>query len=226
MPKHVPEVLIKNLKGLVLLLLGGCATSGGWQTESAGPEFKDGTRVLGELVLSATREQVLANEGLMRGWRDKMLVAGYTDADIVDNSEVTVFSFCYGHNSGVPLCAHHGHFVAHVPEELRAGLHFDTGQDVDGDLVEVELMRNANGDIVGKLIGVYRSAEDWSPCRSASLESGEVSSALMSLSGVGPPRAMWIECENVDQDGWERHPVPGAPPSAGAPVSTWFKSMP
>lgn len=208
-------------------LLAGCATSGDWQTETAGPDFENGTRVLGELILQATREQVVANEGLMRGWREKLLEAGYTNEDIVDGSEVTVFAFCYGHNSGVPLCAHHGHFVAHVPVELRDGLHFDDDSDpaTSGDLVEVELQRTASGKIVGTLVGVYRSAEDWSPCRSANLERGAVASTILALSSVGPPRAMWIECEaSIENDGWVRRPVPGAPPSSGPPVSQWFKA--
>ena len=208
----------------VSLAIGGCATSGDWQTESAGSDFTNGTTVLGELILTATREQVLANQGLMNGAQQKFITAGYSDEQIVDNAVVTVFSYCYGHNSGVPLCSHHGHFVAFVPMELRGKLTFDGDEAEDtGDLVEVELTRIADGNIVGKVMSVYRKSGNWEPCRQARLGDRPVNDALMGLSGVGPARALWIECEGIEDDGWIRMRVPAAPLNNGPPVSQWFK---
>lgn len=215
--------------GLVLslpaLLCAGCSTLSGWETRSASTDFVDGTRVLGEVIMVARREDVIAGQGLLKGWREKLISAGYSDDDIVDGSEVTVWSYCYGHNSGVPLCAHHGHYVVHVPTNLRAGLQGDPDgeSETSGDLVEIELKRTPTGELVGSLVAVFRKSGDWSPCRDAYLERGEVSSALLSLTTVGPPRANWIECDNVESDGWTRQPVVGAPFSQGWPVSQWVK---
>ena len=205
-----------------VVLTGGCATTSGWETQSAGADFPNGVRVLGEAVLLPTREQVIANEGLLNGWRDKLLEAGYRDEDLVDGSEVTVWAYCYGWNSGVPLCAHHGHYVAHIPPELRGQLtvNDDGNPETAGDLLDVELTRTPSGQIVGRLISIYRRSADWGPCRQARLEQ---ESLLASLAGVGPPRAAWIECDNVESDGWVRRPVPGAPSSNGPPISQWFK---
>jgi hypothetical protein len=207
------------------LLAGGCAANSGWQTEVAADDFVEGTHVLGELILSTTRDQALSDEGILRGWSDKLFELGYTDADIVDGSEATVWAYCYGHNSGVPLCAHHGHYVVHVPIEFREGLNFDDNgvPGSHGDLVEIELVMTASRNIVGKWVGVYRNADDWQDCRVASLERGSVSTTMSILSGVGPPRAEWIECDNAGSEGWVRRPVPGAPPSDSFPVSEWIK---
>lgn len=211
---------------LAPLLAAGCASVSGWDTESAGPDFPDGLIILGEVIMVTSREEALSGNGLMKGWRDKMISAGYTDEDIVDGSEVTVWAYCYGHNSGVPLCAHHGHYVAHVPSNLRSGLQGDpdSNSESSGDLVEVELSRIPNGALVGKVVAVYRKSQDWSPCRDAYLERGDASSGLMTAMGVGPPRANWIECDAVaENDGWTRRAIPGAPVSNGPPVSVWVK---
>lgn len=209
----------------ISLFAGGCAANSGWQTEAAPEDFVAGTRVLGELILSATREQALGGEGIFREWKQKLAELGYTDADIVDGSEATVWAYCYGHNSGVPLCAHHGHYIVHLPPELREGLTFNDNGDTStpGDLVEIELVKTPSGKIVGKWGGVYRSAADWGDCRSESLQRGALSTTMSVLSGVGPPRALWIECANAAADGWLRRPVRGAPPSAPTPVSEWVK---
>lgn len=208
-----------------LMLMAGCTAISSWETESGSPDFVDGTRVLGEVILIATRDQTLAGEGLFSGWRDKLLIAGYSDDDIQDGSEATIWSYCYGHNSGVPLCAHHGHYIAHVPEELREGLNSDHSANPEGrgDLVEVELVRTPTGAIVGTLVAVYRKADDWAPCREAGLERGAGESAFLAVAGVGPPRAQWIECDDSASDGWTRRPVVGAPLSRGPPVSQWIK---
>jgi len=204
--------------------IAGCATSGDWQTERVGPDFNNGTVVMGELVQNTTRQQVLANQGLMNGARQKLIAAGYSDEDIQDNAVATVWTYCYGFNSGVPLCAHHGHFIAFVPQKLRGELTFDEDSaEMSGDLVEVELSRNPDGNIVGKLVAVYRQSADWNPCRQARLGERPVNDVLTSLMGVGPARALWIECEGIEDDGWIRMPVPAAPFNNGRPVSQWFK---
>jgi len=217
---HVPKFVL-----LGSFLATGCASVSGWETESVSNDFADGTRVLGELIMVARRDQVIAEEGLLKGWRRKLISAGYSDKDIVDGSEITVWSYCYGHNSGVPLCAHNGHYVAHAPPELRHGLQGDPdgNPETSGDLMEIELQRKPAGDLVGKLVAVYRKSGDWGSCRDAYLERGEVSSAVLALMVVGPPRANWIECAHAESDGWVRQPVNGAPLSVGLPVSQWVK---
>jgi hypothetical protein len=185
----------------------------------------EGTHVLGELILRSTRQQALGGEGLFRGWSGKLFELGFSDADIADGSEVTLWAYCYGHNSGVPLCTHHGHYVVHVPIEFRESLNFydDGDPNSHGDLVEIELVTTAAGKIVGKWVSVYRDAEDWGDCRIESLERGSLSTALSVIGGVGPPRAEWIECDSAGDNGWIRRPVPGAPPSRPYPVSEWIK---
>jgi hypothetical protein len=113
----------------------------------------------------------------------------------------------------------------YVPLEFRQGLNFDDNgvEGSRGDLVEIELVMTPSRKIVGKWIGVYRNAEDWEDCRIASLERDTLSTIMSILSGVGPPRAEWIECDYAGIDGWIRRPVPGAPPSAPFPVSEWLK---
>lgn len=215
--------LLRALGTLAVLSLTGCATSGDWQTETAGSDFRDGTIVLGELVLSASRQEVLANQGLMSGAHKKLIAAGYGDDQIVDDAVATVWTYCYGHNSGVPLCSHHGHFIAYVPEEFRGRLSFDEqGEGMAGDLVEISLTRNADGGLVGKVVAVFRKSGSWEPCRQARLGDRPVNDALMSLGGVGPARALWVECEGIQDEGWVRMPVPAAPPNDPR-VSQWFR---
>ncbi len=203
----------------------GCASDYGWQTADASAEFVEGTHVLGELIMNVSKDQVMAGEGLLNGWRGKLHDLGYTDADIVDGSEVTVWTYCYGHNSGVPLCAHHGHYVVHVPAEYRQGLNFEQDGDPStrGDLVEIELLQTSTGKIAGRLVGQYRPASDWADCRVESLSRGSVSTTMSILGGVGPPRANWIECSDAETDGWVRRRVVGAPPSDSFPVSEWIR---
>jgi hypothetical protein len=210
--------------GLVLLT-SGCASVSGWETESAPADFPDGLRVLGEVILVTSREEALAGQGLMKGWRDKLIAAGYTAGDIVDGSELTVWAYCYGYNSGVPVCAHHGHYVAHVPRSQHDEPQGNPPHNpASGDLVEIELVRTSSGALVGTLVAVYRKSGEWSPCREAFLERDSASTAILSVSGVGPPRANWIECDSaVEADGWVRRPIAGAPTSTGRPVSVWVK---
>lgn len=93
---NILHLYIRNIHLLLLLIIAGCASQSGWKTQSASADFVDGTRILGEVVLVTTRDEILANHGLVNGWRDKLISAGFTDDDIVDGSEVTVWSYCYG----------------------------------------------------------------------------------------------------------------------------------
>lgn len=211
---------------LIALTVGGCASNYGWQTEMATADFVESTHILGELVLSAPRSVVLSGEGLFRGWRELLLESGYSDSDIVDGSEATVWAFCYGHNSGVPLCAHQGHYLVHIPAEFREGLKFDEegALDTPGDLVEIELVKTPSGKIAGKWVGVYRRSTEWDDCRIEWLNRSTASSVMATLGGVGPARAQWLECEYAADDGWIRRPVAGAPPPFEQfPVSEWIK---
>ena len=207
------------------LVLTGCATHDGWKTRTAPNDFVDGTIVLAEVILPASREQVVKGEGILQGWRDTLLAAGLNDRDIVDGSEVTLWTYCYGHNSGVPLCAHHGHYLAHLPEHLRNKVRGDPDSraDTNGDLVEVRLTRMPSGRLFGEVVGAYRPSTDWGDCREATLDRSGAETALLSLTMVGPPRASWIECTGAESEGWSRRPVLGAPLSRGPPVSEWVK---
>jgi len=89
-----------------------------------------------------------------------------------------------------------------------------------GDLIEIELFAADSGRLVGKVVGVYREWADWQDCREASLE---VKHQWMYAIGLGPPQARWIECDNLESDGWLRSPVRAAPVSSGPPVSIWIK---
>jgi hypothetical protein len=208
---------------LILILSGGCSTLSGWDTQSASNSFIDGTVVLGEVITIATREETLNRGGYFQGWRDKLISAGYSDKDIVDGSEVSVWTYCFAHNSGVDWCSHTGHYVAHVPDELRKELKGDD-QYPHGDLVEVKLGKTEKGYLVGEVVAVYREAENWNNCHIEKLQpSSALYSAVSTLMLVGPPQGAWIECEMDANQGWKRRPVSGAPLSAGQPVSEWVK---
>ena len=208
---------------LLSLLINGCASLSGWQTEYASDDFVEGTVILAEVVRITTREEALSKDGFFEGWRDKLISAGYSDNDIVDGSEVSVWTYCFVHNSGVYWCSHTGHYVAHVPPELRKGLKGDTDYP-HGDLVEVRLIKNETGYLVGEVTEIYKKSDDWDNCHIAHYEPLEpLYPIFATLMLVGPPQAFWIECEMDSSEGWQRRPVRGAPPSAGNPVSEWVK---
>lgn len=216
----------RGLRAAVLLLaVSGCASLDGWDTEQAPPDFVEGERVLAEVTGLFTRAQVLSGAGWVKDWQQKLEAAGHEPENIVDGGTAVVWTYCYGHNSGVPLCRHTGHYVARVPESLRGALQADSPADVDpdanGDLVEVALSRTPEGDLIGEIVSVYRQSADWGTCRVARFED---TSALYALSVVGPPRAIWIECDDLEQEGWRRRPVRGAPMQGGPPVSEWVRA--
>jgi len=209
---------------LLLLALSACASMDGWDTERAPAEFVEGERLLAEVTWIYPREQALSDAGWVKGWQRKLDAAGYGDEAIEDGSTAVLWSYCYGHNSGVPLCRHTGHYVARVPEALRGTLRADppsnADPDANGDLVEVKLSRTPDGELVGEVVQVYRKSDEWGSCRVARLEG---LSAVYALSMVGPPRAIWLECDDLEQAGWRRRPVRGAPFYEGPPVSEWIR---
>ena len=174
----------------VLVVMTGCATDSGWQTQTAPDHFVDGTVVLAEVILSANRGQVINGEGILEGWREALLAAGYQDHDINDDSEVTLWTYCYGHNSGVPLCAHHGYYLAHLPAHLQGTVRGDPDgeSETNGELVEVKLKRISNGRLFGEVVNIYRKSTDWRDCEEASLQRSEAAAVLLlSLIHISEP---------------------------------------
>jgi len=190
-----------------------------WHTEDAPTGFVSGTRVLAEVTVLAPREWIEIGEGLFEGWQEKLLAVGYTDDDIAEGSEISVWTYCYAHNSSVPVCANHGQYLAHVPEAFRRELRAES-TSVRGDLAEIELTATPDGKLVGKLVAIYRRSRGWGDCRIAKWEDTSIAYAPSSL---GPPRALWLECDSAESDGWMRSPDRGAPPAAPDPVSIWIK---
>jgi hypothetical protein len=218
------------------LLLHGCASSGPyWETKQAPADFVAGTRVLAEVTESITRAEVLSGQyaqPLTSGLHERLLAVGIADIEIVDGSEVGARTFCYGHNS-VAGCVHQGFYNVHLPPRFRGKVNVQFDRHVRlrsrGDLIEVELRKTPTNQLVGILVGVYRTYDDWRDCQEESLIYKETASqALLSLSPYGPPGARWIECAGIEKEGWIRRPVLGAPPNGvpNKPVSQWFKLPP
>lgn len=219
------------------LLLVACVSTPRWDNKEANRDFVDGTRVLAELHASFTRQEILSacseRDGFLCGWREKLLDIGYEDKDIVDGSEVTTDTYCYGHNSGVG-CAHLGVYIAHVPPSLhgkltskyeRRGGKLHALRD-HGDLVELELKRTPTNHLAGVVVGVHRRHGEWGDCRYQELTQGALG-ALYAFSSIGPPVGLWIECDEAEAAGWTRRAVRGAPPpgvlTGAPPLSEWIK---
>lgn len=194
---------------LCAIALSGCAVLDNWHTEYAPQGFVPETRVLAEVVVKAPREAVVSGKGYFRDWHNKLIAAGYSDTDVVDGSEVSTWAYCYGHNGGVPQCANHGHYLAHVPPELRKELRSIDESDSRGDLVEVELTATPDGQLVGKVVIVFRTHDNWADCRIVHLK--PPGAGLFQFM-YGPPHGTWLECDDLEADGWIRRPVLGAPP--------------
>ncbi len=221
--KH--RISVRSARSITLVItccaiLTACAgMAPRWHTEDAPTGFLSGTRVLAEVTGLAPHEWIETGEGLFEGWGEKLAAVGYTLGDIADGSEISAWAYCYAHNSSIPVCANHGQYLAHVPEAFRGELRAESTSE-RGDLAEIELTATPDGKLVGKLVAVYRRSGDWGDCHIARWEDTSMAYALSSL---GPPRALWIECDGAESDGWIRSPVRGAPPAAPDPVSTWIK---
>jgi hypothetical protein len=213
---------------LACSLTTSCSQMSGWQTESASTDYRDNTRVLAELIVFATRDEVMAADSnrpwsvLWEHWPERLSAAGYSDADIVDGSEAVAWSYCFAYNNTVPLCSHYGYYPIHIPLEFRDNLavHNDGDPNTQGDLVEIQLVRVADGSLVGKVVDVYRRSNDWSPCRT---QRREGKGSVTGNAAYGRPQGWWIECEGIESDGWIRQPVDGTPPGIEPPVSQWIK---
>lgn len=212
------------LLSCIVSLLMGCAPSTNWG-ESPSPNFVNGTRILAEVIYIAKREDIVGKNEFQPGWWNTLQAAGYSEADIIDGSEMTVFSYCYGFNSGVPTCQHNGMYLAHASAELSHGLRGNYGNansQTGGDLLEIELTKIPTGKVIGKVVAVFRKSDQWGSCRIAQLVSSSFVDVMQTLALVGPPRAMWIECDDLESEGWTRKPV-GGPPSEGPSISQWIK---
>ena len=210
---------------ILLSMISGCASMSGWESETAPDNFIDGTTILGEVVMVPTKDEAFSNNGIFKDLKKKLVSVGYNDADISDGSLVSIWTYCYGWNSGVPLCSHHGHYIAYVPENLRGTINGDKDDraETNGDLVEVTLTKTSDNKILGRVKGKYADGDDWKNCRESGLnQTSNIGVALSTLAMVGPPQAMWIECDMEGSSGWLRRPVPG-PSSDGPPISEWIK---
>lgn len=218
--------------------LSACATNWPqWATKYAPTDFVDGTRVLAEATASLSREDVLTGTyagqqaSLTAGLYQRLLSLDIEDSEIVDGSQITARTFCYGHNSAVG-CLHQG--IYHV--RLTPGERKMINVQVDGhnrvrtrgDLLDVELRRTHDNTLIGRLVGVYRQFDDWRDCRFASLAYGGRDWSIAVMVPYGPPLGQWIECASLEKDGWSRRAVTNAPPNGtpNIPMSEWIKLPP
>jgi hypothetical protein len=191
----------------VALVLGGCAGLS-WETEKADSSFVDGTRILGEVGWAYTRDEVLAEKDpYVPGWRTKLLSIGFTDAEIVNGSEVSVHTFCYAWDMAVP-CRHRGVYLAHVNPNLQGKVASRRGR-LHGELVEIELRKTPSNDLAGVVVAIYRKGDDWQDCRGKNL--GDM--GIFKYSPSGPPNGAWIDCDGLEKEGWVQRVVRSAPSS-------------
>jgi hypothetical protein len=222
-----------NLALGAFLLLLGCASSNPshWETERVPQGFVEKEHILLEGGGYLNRDQVLSPNSvppytleLYKG----LLSVGVGDTDIVDASVISGYSFCYGHNSGVG-CVHEGFYSVYIPPNLLGKVNLGMDRNgvnrPNGDLIEVELRKTPTNHMIGILVSVYRKYDDWRDCHREHLHLEGLGKEMMSISPYGPPVAQWIECDRIEQDGWTRRLVPGAPPNgvADKPVSEWIK---
>jgi hypothetical protein len=199
------------------------------QSEQAPENFVERTRILAEVTGTYTRTQILQPKQSWTGvetWHARMLSVGFTDADIVDGSEVSASTYCYAHNSNVG-CRHQGLYFAHVPSALQGQLsaRWENGVQVrqHGDIVEIELQQTPSNDLVGVVVAVYRKYDSWASCRWERLNyEGFVPSPF------GSPIGMWLDCDELEKEGWQKRRVAHAPPPGplNAPdrfIHEWIK---
>ena len=175
-------------------------------------DFVDGTTVLAILAEKFSRDKVIRPGWVNKNWYPRLQEAGYADADIVDGSEISALSYCYGHNSKSG-CSHQGLYFAHVPPPLRDQLQVGNVGNVSdrNDIVEIELRMLPSKLLIGVVKRIYRHANDWGSCRAKFLSS----SKMYALSPVGPPIGLWIVCDGLEDDGWNGLSVRGAPLPSG-----------
>lgn len=191
--------------------------------------FVDGTRVLAILAEKFPRDKITQQGWIQNNWYPRLIEAGYGDADIVDGSEVSAMSYCYGHNSRVG-CKHQGLYFAHVPRELRDQLISGEAGNVSdkNDIIEIELRLLPSKLLFGLVRRIYRHANAWGDCRPKFL----ANSKMYALSPYGPPIGLWLVCDSLQKDGWLGFDVRGAPLPSGtdegeaANIHEWRKLPP
>jgi hypothetical protein len=189
--------------GICLFL---CACGGGVPVrEDVPPGFQSGTHIIGEVVKLYTRNQVLKNElpKFTSDLKSDLLATGISESDIVDGSEVGVFTYCYAHNSSVSCLEHMGYYMAHASPELRDQIKL-------GSVVEVDVSLNKKNRLMGSIVRVYGAIDD--PAVGCSLKKLNYK-GLATFSPLGAPVGAWYDCKGMEKDEWVRRCVRGAPPT-------------
>ncbi|HKW38357.1 MAG TPA: hypothetical protein VJO54_11155 [Burkholderiales bacterium] len=209
-------------------ILAGCAGIS-WETEKADPSFVDRTRILAMVIVVYSRNEIAtgkrerysyvqgktvegASDPFIEKWREKLLSAGFADAEIADGSELRAQTFCYAWDMAIP-CRHRGYYLAHVNPplqgKLRSLVESRRGGMQTADLVEIELRKTPTDDLVGVVVGIYRKYDDFRDCRVENL--GDM--GMFKYSPSGPPNGSWLECDGLEKEGWTQRIVRSAPSS-------------
>lgn len=173
--------------------------------EDVPPGLQSGTHILGEAVKLYTRDQVLQNKlpKFTSKLIDDLLASGVPESDIVDGSEIGVFTYCYAHNSSVSCLEHMGYYMAHSSADLRNQIKL-------GSIVEFRVNINKENRLMGSVVRVHGDINDTSVgCEIQKLNY----KGLATFSPLGPPIGAWYECKGKEKDGWVKKCVIGAPPT-------------
>jgi len=214
----------KSIYSMVLVLclaVQGCAIEPTKMTDIP-KDFINGTRVLAVAAVAYKREEIIkenVDKHVITGWHKKLMEAGYKDADIVDGSEIGGFTYAYGHNSAVGA-RHRGMYLAHIEPALQGQVHED-------DIVEIELRTTPSNQLVGIVKRIFRKYDDWGDCFWHHLNY----KGIFPGGPYGPPQGIWLDCRNIENEGWRRECISGAPPTGplgekNACVSEWRKKPP
>lgn len=173
------------------LLTGACASLSGWQTESAGEDFPDGLRILGEVIMVTSREEALSGRGLLKGWPDTLISAGYTESDIVDASGVTVWAYCYGHNGDLVEIeltrTPSGALVGKVIAVYRKSADWAPCRDAYLQLGDAY-------SVMTTLAGVGPPRANWIECDAEAENDGWIRRPIPGApASVGPPVSVWVK---------------------------------
>lgn len=185
------------------LAVQGCAIETTKMTDIP-KDFINGTRVLAVAAVEYKREAILeekVDKHVIAGWYNKLLEAGYKDADIVDGSEIGGVTYAYGHNSAVGT-PHRGIYLAHIEPTLQGQVH-------EGDIVEIELRTTPSNQLIGIVKRIFRKYDDWGDCYWHNLNY----KGIFPDGPFGPPQGFWLDCRNIEREGWRRECVSSAPPT-------------
>ncbi len=176
--------------------------------EQVTPGLLTGSEILGEVVTAVALKDILRHRDFS-GYREDLLATGVPAEEIVEGSEVIVFSYCYAHNSRVG-CKHGGRYVAHVAADLREKLGV-------GSIVSAKLTLSDGRWPLARISEVFGKVDDPAlDCTHRRLDYR----GLASFSPYGPPIGGWLECKGIQAQGWVRKCVAGAPPPGPASSQT------